>query len=143
MRVPLHRRVRDGARHRHNWWQLARFAAVGASGYVVNLLVFWAATHPAALDHRIAATLAFMVAVTNNFVWNRHWTFDARAGHAGFQAARFLVVSVGAFLLSLAILELLVVSAGLPELAAQAIAIVCATPVNFVGNRLWSFALSD
>ena len=138
--VSLRRRVSAGVRIVENWWQFARFAAVGASGYAVNLVVFWSAVHPLGLDHRLAATLAFLVAVTNNFIWNRHWTFRARGGHAGFQAARFFAVSIGAFLLSLAVLELLV-QAGVPELAAQAVAILCATPVNFVGNRLWSFRL--
>ena len=38
-----------------------------------------------------------------------------------------------------AILELLVNTAGVPEIAAQAISIVAATPLNFVGNKMWSF----
>ena len=138
--LSLRRRVQAGVRHVDNWWQFARFALVGASGYVVNLAVFWLAVHPLGLDHRVGATLAFLVAVSNNFHWNRHWTFRARGGHAGFQAARFFAVSIGAFLFSLVVLELLV-RAGVPELAAQAVAILCATPVNFVGNRLWSFRL--
>ena len=79
------------------------------------------------------------MALTNNFVWNRVWTFRARDGHAGFQAVRFLVVSLIAFLVSLAVLELLVTVAGLPDVPAQAVAVVCATPLNFVGNKLWSF----
>ena len=140
--LTVRRRMVAGVRHSGNWWQFARFAAVGASGYAVNLAVFAVAVGPLGLGHRLAATLAFAVAVSNNFVWNRHWTFRAGAGHAGFQAARFLTVSVGAFLLSLAVLELLV-RAGTPEVAAQAAAIVCATPVNFVGNRLWSFRLQS
>jgi dolichol-phosphate mannosyltransferase len=79
--------------------------------------------------------------VTNNFFWNRHWTFRARGGHAGFQAARFLAVSVVAFLFAAAVLELLVSAAGLPEVPAQALAIVAATPLNFIGNKMWSFSL--
>jgi len=138
-RVPLRRRVPDAMRLRQNWWQLARFAAVGASGYVVNLASFALAVHGAGLDYRLAAVLAFVVAVTNNFFLNRHWTFDASSGHAGFQAARFLCVSLGAFVASLALLELLVAGLGLDEVLAQAIAVLCATPLNFVGNRLWSF----
>src|SRR3954471_22422881 len=90
----LHVRVRHGLRRPHNWFQLVRFACVGASGYVVNLAVIAACVHLLSLDYRLAATAAFLVAVTNNFVWNRHWTFDARAGHAGFQAARFFAVSL-------------------------------------------------
>jgi dolichol-phosphate mannosyltransferase len=77
--------------------------------------------------------------VTNNFVWNRHWTFRACRGHAGFQAMRFLAVSLAAFVFSLGMLELLVGGLGVDEVLAQAIAIVTATPLNFVGNKLWSF----
>jgi putative flippase GtrA len=90
------------------------------------------------VHHLGAATAAFLVAVMNNFWWNRHWTFGARAGHAGFQAARFFTVSGIAFLFAAAILELLV-RAGVPEIGAQAISIVAATPLNFAGNKMWSF----
>jgi putative flippase GtrA len=127
-------------RHAPNWWQLARFTAVGASGYVVNLATFALVVHVLDGDYRLAAVAAFLVAVTNNFFWNRHWTFDASDGHAGRQAARFLIVSAGAFLVNLALLELLVSAAGIPEVPAQAIAVAAATPCNFLGNRLWTFA---
>jgi putative flippase GtrA len=93
------------------------------------------------LHHLLAATLAFVVAVTNNFWWNRHWTFKARGGHAGFQAARFFTVSVAAFLFAALVLELLVSVAGVPDVAAQAISIVVATPLNFIGNKMWSFRI--
>ena len=134
-----HVRVRRGLQHSANWLQLGRFALVGASGYAVNLAVFALAVHAAGLDHRIAATLAFLVAVTNNFVWNRTWTFASGGGRMRHQAARFLTVSVGGFVLNLLILEALI-AAGLPEIAAQAIAVAVVMPVNFVGNRLWTFA---
>jgi putative flippase GtrA len=51
---------------------------------------------------------------------------------------RFLVVSTLALGANLVVLHLLVV-AGLAEVVAQAIAIVLVTPINFVGNKLWSF----
>lgn len=137
--LPLHRRVRHGLRHPANWLQLVRFALVGASGYVVNLAVFAAAVHVLGIDYKIAAVLAFLVSVANNFWWNRHWTFEARGGHAGFQAARFFAVSVAAFGFSYAMLVLLVEVAQLAEVLAQAIAIVTATPLSFLGQKLWSF----
>ena len=119
--------------------QLVKFCAVGGSGYVVNLAVFTVAVSVFDLHHLVAATMAFVVAVTNNFWWNRHWTFGARDGHAGFQAARFFTVSVGAFIFAAAVLEALVNGAGMAEIPAQAISIVAATPLNFVGNKMWSF----
>jgi dolichol-phosphate mannosyltransferase len=132
-------RLRAGLRRPANWLELVRFGVVGASGYVVNLTVFTLAVHAAGVGYRIAAVLAFLVAVANNFAWNRHWTFRAHDGHAGFQAARFFVVSVAAFLVSFVVLEALVARAGAPEVLAQAVAIVVATPFNFIGNKLWSF----
>jgi dolichol-phosphate mannosyltransferase len=135
----MHRRVRHGLRHPHNWLQLVRFGAVGATGYVVNLAVFALLVHGASVHFQAAAVVAWLVAVLNNFWWNRHWTFGAGDGHAGFQAARFFVVSFVAFLASFAILTLLV-HAGMAKVPAQAVAIVAATPMNFLGNKLWSFA---
>jgi putative flippase GtrA len=137
--LPLHHRVRHGLRHPANWLQLVRFALVGASGYAINLAVFTAAVHLLGIDYKVAAVLAFLISVANNFWWNRHWTFDARGGHAGFQAARFLTVSMLAFLFSYAVLVVLVEAAGLPKVLAQAVAIVAATPLSFLGQKLWSF----
>jgi putative flippase GtrA len=137
----IHLRVRAGLRKPHNWVQLIKFCAVGASGYVVNLSVFALCVEVLDLHHLVAATAAFVVAVTNNFWWNRHWTFRARGGHAGFQAARFFTVSVAAFLFAALVLELLVSVAELPDLPSQAIAVVVATPLNFIGNKMWSFRI--
>ena len=120
--------------------QFVRFCAVGASGYAVNLAVFAALVHLAGVDYHLAAVGAFLVALANNFVWNRHWTFRAGDGHAGFQAARFFVVSLASLGLNLAALELLVQSGTVSSLAAQAIAVAVAMPFNFLGNRLWTFA---
>jgi putative flippase GtrA len=138
----VHLRVRAGLRKPHNWLQLMKFCAVGASGYVVNLCVFALFVGPLDAHHLVAATAAFAVAVMNNFWWNRHWTFRARGGRAGFQAARFFTVSVAAFIFAAAMLELLVSVVGVAELPAQAISIIAATPLNFIGNKMWSFRIA-
>jgi putative flippase GtrA len=138
----VHTRVRHGLRRPHNWVQLVKFCVVGGSGYVVNLIVFTIAVEALGAHHLVGATAAFVVAVTNNFWWNRHWTFGAGEGHAGFQAARFFTVSVIAFLFAAGVLELLVTVGGLPDVPAQAISIIAATPLNFVGNKMWSFGRS-
>ncbi len=125
-------------RRPQNWVQLAKFCSVGATGYVVNLAVFsvlllWADWH-----HLAAATVSFLVAVTNNYTWNRLWTFRGQRGHVAYQGMRFFAVAVCALLANLVVLEGLV-ALGLEEIPAQAIAIVLVTPLNFVGNKLWSF----
>jgi len=133
-------RLGAAARRPASWWQLAKFGLVGGSGYLINLAVFALLSENLGLHHALAAVGAFCVAVTSNFFWNRHWTFAAGDGHAGFQAARFFAVSVAALLINLAVLEALVRGTSLGDLSAQAIAVALAMPFNFLGNKLWTFA---
>ena len=88
----------------------------------------------------LAAVLAFCVAVTNNFLWNRHWTFEATDGHMGFQARALPDRQRGRARLqpgrARAARERRRTSR---RCSAQAIAILAATPLNFIGNKLWSF----
>jgi dolichol-phosphate mannosyltransferase len=133
-------RLRAAARRPASWLQLLKFGIVGGSGYLINLAVFAVLAGNLGLHHIFAAIGAFVVALANNFLWNRHWTFEAGHGHPGFQAARFLAVSVGALLINLAALELLISGASMSDLPAQAVAVAVAMPFNFLGNKLWTFA---
>lgn len=133
-------RLGAAARRPASWWQLLKFGLVGASGYLINLGVFALLSGNLGVHHILAAIGAFCVAISSNFLWNRHWTFAAGDGHAGFQAARFFTVSVAALLINLAVLEALVEGASLGDLSAQAIAVAVAMPFNFLGNKLWTFA---
>jgi dolichol-phosphate mannosyltransferase len=134
-----HLRVMVGVRHPGNWLQLVRFGAVGASGYVVNLAVFAACVHLLAIDYRLASVIAFLVSVINNFWLNRHWTFSAREHHPARQAIKFFAVSLVAYGFSYVVLTSLVDGAGVDKVIAQAIAVVTATPLSFIGQKLWSF----
>jgi len=194
-------RVDAALRSRANWEQLVKFCVVGATGYAVNLVVYTLLLKQGGLHYTAAAIGSFLVAVTNNYAWNRLWTFRGQRGHVVFQGLRFLVVSTMALVANLVVLHLLVqaglhytaaaigsflvavtnnyawnrlwtfrgqrghvvfqglrflvvstmalvanlvvlhllVQAGLGEIVAQALAIMLVTPVNFVGNKLWSF----
>ncbi len=131
-------RVGAALRRRRNWEQLVKFCIVGATGYLVNLGVFSLLVLVLGVHYIPAAFCSFLVAVTNNYTWNRIWTFRAERGHVAYQGMRFLVVSTLALGANLLVLHLLV-TVGLSEVLAQAIAIVLVTPINFVGNKLWSF----
>jgi putative flippase GtrA len=103
---------------------LLRFAAVGATGVLVNLLVVIACTRlgPDAFDvaidlpltdfnvryYHVYATVAFLVANLWNFQLNRTWTFRS-AAHAGWRSEYlpFLAVGLVSLLANLGILTLL------------------------------------
>jgi putative flippase GtrA len=131
-------RAARALRRTQNWVQLGKFVVVGTSGYVVNLAVYSTLVHGAGIHYLVAAVCSFLVAVTNNYTWNRLWTFRGQRGHVAYQGMRFLVVSVVALGANLLVLTLLV-TAGLDKVPAQAIAIIVVTPLNFIGNKLWSF----
>ena len=134
----LESRLGHALRRPGNWVQLAKFCAVGLSGYGVNLAVYWLLLHEAGWHYLGAAAVSFLVAVTNNYAWNRLWTFRHQRGHVAYQGLRFLVVSTASLGGNLAFLAVLV-AVGLGKIPAQAVAIVLVTPLNFVGNKLWSF----
>ena len=131
-------RTRGALSQRENWLQLIRFCVVGASGYVVNLAVYTLLLKPGDVHYLLAATGSFLVAVTSNYTWNRLWTFRGQRGHVAYQGLRFLIVAVCALAANLIILDRLV-SFGVEKVQAQAIAIILVTPLNFIGNKLWSF----
>ena len=129
--------MRAALRARRNWEQLAQFCAVGAVGYLINLGVYALLLHES-VHYLLAATLSFLVAVANNYWLNRHWTFRERKAGVAAQGMRFFLISVASLGANLLVLHVLI-RLGLGKLVGQAIAIVLVTPLNFVGNKLWSF----
>jgi putative flippase GtrA len=132
--------LRDRARHalgqRHNWEQLVKFCVVGASGYLINLVIYTALLGIGA--HK-AALVSFVVSAASNYWWNRHWTFVGYKGHFGAQGMRFLLVSLIALGVNQLWLALFLDLVGLGKIVSQAISIILVTPLNFLGNKLWSF----
>ena len=120
----------------HNWVQLAKFCAVGGSGYVINLAVYAALLGIGA--HK-AALVSFIVSAANNYWWNRHWTFSEQKGHFAQQGLRFFVVALAALAVNQLWLLVFLDWLGWGKIVSQAIAIVLVTPLNFLGNKLWSF----
>jgi putative flippase GtrA len=120
----------------HNWLQLAKFGLVGLSGYVVNLVVYAALLGIGA--HK-AALVSFIVSAANNYWWNRHWTFSDQKGHFAQQGLRFFVVAVAALAVNQLWLLIFLDWLGWGKIVSQAIAIVLVMPLNFLGNKLWSF----
>jgi putative flippase GtrA len=134
--VSVSARAAAALRQRHNWVQLIKFGVVGLSGFVINLAVYQAVLGIGA--HR-AAAISFVVSAASNYWWNRHWTFVGQKGSFTLQGARFYAVSLAAFAVNQLWLAVFLDWIGLGKLVSQAIAIILVTPLNFLGNKLWSF----
>jgi putative flippase GtrA len=120
--------------------QLVKFGLVGATGFVINVSVFAFCLRVLDVHYRIAYVIAFCVAVTNNFVWNRVWTFRHQKddSHVAMQGARFFAVSLVAAAAGFILLEAFV-RAGMPKIPAEMLAVSLVVPISFLGNKHWSF----
>ena len=132
----LENRAVQALRRPHNWIQLAKFGVVGLSGYVIYIALYALLL---GLGAHVAAAIAFVVSAANNYWWNRHWTFVETKGHFGTQGMRFFVVSAIAFGANQFWLFVFLDWIGLGKIVSAAIAVVFVTPLNFIGNKLWSF----
>jgi putative flippase GtrA len=132
----LDNRAVQALRRPHNWIQLAKFGIVGASGYVVNLAVYTALL---GIGAHSALAVSFVISAANNYWWNRHWTFAHAKGHFGYQGMRFFIVSAVAFVGTQFWLFVFLDWLGWGKIVSAAISIILVMPLNFVGNKLWSF----
>lgn len=113
--------------------QFLRFLLVGGSGYVVNLLVFSALVW--FMGPLTSAVVAFVFSASYNFYLNRKWTFKVAAKRG--QVIKFLIVILTSIALNLLLLSWFINF--MPEIASQALAVAITAPLNFLGNKLWSF----
>lgn len=137
-----HVRLLHGMRRPANWMQLIQFGMVGGLGFIVNLAVFSLCERVIGIPYLAAYVIAWLVAVTNNFLLNRRWTFNehAKSARIHFQAIRFVTVSLIAAAFGALLLTLMVEVGGLAKVPAEALAVAASTPLNFLGNKLWSFS---
>lgn len=146
--------------------KFGKFAAVGLTGVVVNLIVFATAldaispsptfnlyrslikfaSTPSSnpLDNLAASAVAFLVATLWNFTLNNLWTFRSKAGHR-FRLAHRLGLYYGVSVGSLAVNEaiLFVASFYFPPLWGQLIGVAAGSVVGFAGNYRFTFAKAN
>ena len=77
--------------------------------------------------------------MTNNYLWNRLWTFRETRGDLYHQGVRFLVVSLVALGAEPRASCASSSGSGVDKIVAQAIAIILVMPFSFSVNKLWSF----
>lgn len=136
--------------HRRFWLaKYIKFAFIGGIGTVINLLVLWTSVEIFFVHYLWAAVLAFVIADTNNYIWNRLWTFRSK-GKLHVQYPQFLLVSIDGLMLNLIILKTIVEDlmpalgigedrASLYLVVAQALTIFVVSLFNFFANSIWTF----
>ena len=74
--------------------QLIKFALVGITGMGLDFGTTWLLKEKAKINKFIANASGFSIAVVNNFILNKYWTFDNQNPIATEQFIKFLVISI-------------------------------------------------
>lgn len=122
-----------------------KFGSVGALGAVTNLLVYSILVF-LDFNYNIAAFAAFVVAVTQNFLLNKRWTFKDHDKNVRNRFAKYFVLNFVSFLLNLAILNLIIYYFGtekVVQIAAQVVGIIGAMGLNFAGSHIVVFGIAE
>ncbi|MDQ3814066.1 MAG: GtrA family protein [Armatimonadota bacterium] len=132
--------------------QLIKFCIVGATSTVVDLgILALLLTLTPTTPWWVCKSVAFCLAVTNGFIWNRRWTFQAgEHGSVHSQYPKFVLTNAVGLLLNLAIMKLfLILLTGQllhgqnPEKWKVIAASLCAVPFvviwNFTAAKYWTF----
>jgi len=121
------------------------FNMVGVLGAAVQLTVLAALTHGADLPYLLATALAVETAVLHNFVWHQRWTWRDSRLHSRRQVVdrliRFHLLNGSVSIVgNLTITALLTGGFGADPVAANLIAVLTCSLVNFVGSDRLVFA---
>lgn len=73
---------------------LIKFGIVGASGVVVDFCVTWLLKEKVKLHKYVANSVGFLMAATNNYIWNRWWTYESNDPKVASQYFVFILVSL-------------------------------------------------
>lgn len=120
--------------------EFIRFTIVGGIGTIINLAILYSFTEFLNIFYIISAIIAFIVAATNNFIFNKIWTFKEEIRDKIFlKYTQFFVVSVIALLVNIFFLYVFTEYLGIYYLISQLIAIGISLIINFLGNKLWTF----
>jgi putative flippase GtrA len=122
--------------------QFLKFGIVGATGFVVNLIVFTllqraVPNHDQAVPYYLIYSFAFLAGGVSNYYFNRVWTFRS-TGHAVKEGAQFLSVSMIALAVGLVVSALLAPYLGHGH-KTWFVATVSGIFVNFFLNKYWTF----
>lgn len=91
-----------------------------------------------AMDHKLASTFGYLVALPFNFAGNRHFSFRSSNALAG-DAGRFLLLHAGNLIVTVMAMGTVVDLLGLHYSAGITVAVILVPAVNFLVMQWWVF----
>ncbi|MCT1530956.1 GtrA family protein [Sphingobacterium daejeonense] len=116
-----------------------RFAAVGLLGMVIDFIITWFLKEKIDIEKFVANTIGFIIAVCNNYILNRIWTFNSKNPNVIEQFYHFATVSIIGLLLNTVFLYILHEKFNMKFYSSKFLAILMTFGWNFLANLLYTF----
>lgn len=120
---------------------ILKYGLVGVSGMAVDFGATWICKERFTINKYIANSLGFSLAVLNNFLLNRYWTFAQTQAAAWPQFGKFATISVGGLLINNLLLYLFVNYSKSNFYFAKLLVIGIVFFWNFFMNQFFTFAI--
>jgi len=122
--------------------QFTKFVIVGLVNTAIDFFIYFSLTRGTDFfeQHLLSANIiAFSIAATNSFFWNKKWTFRDQGKNYHIQYSKFLIVSIGGLILSQGIFVLGVHYLKISDIITKLAAVAIVTFWNFALNKWWTF----
>lgn len=124
---------------RKSYGEIIRFAIVGTANFLIIMAVSWLLMHLFSINFYVANIVAYVLALVNNFYWNRIWVFRSTGERMGRQALMFLAAYGIAYLVQLGVIAVLVQWLGVNKDLANFIGLFPFGTTNFLLNKFFAF----
>ena len=80
------------------WWTIlmrfVRFGIVGVSGTLIDFGVTWLCKEKLHWNKYLSNSIGFILAATNNYTWNRLWTFESQNSEIFREYGSFVLIAL-------------------------------------------------
>ena len=116
-----------------------KFCVVGFSGMVVDFGTTWLCKEKFGWNKYVSNSIGFTLAATNNYLWNRLWTFQSTSPEIPVEYGKFLIIAIIGLGINNLVIYLLHDKLKLNFYLSKLFAIAIVTIWNFTMNYLFTF----
>lgn len=120
-----------------------KYALVGILGTAIDIGSLYLFVEYVHIEVIQASILSFLLAVINNFILNKAWTFQNKSKNYRKLFIKFLIVSLVGLLITISCMHLFVNIAHIWYIFAKALTSIIVLSWNFLGNKFWTFNIQQ
>lgn len=116
-----------------------KFCLIGFSGMLVDFGATWLCKEKFKWNKYVSNSIGFVLAATNNYIWNRWWTFQSDNANIPIEYGKFFLISIIGLGLNNLVVYLLHEKLKWNFYLAKLIAVGVVTVWNFTMNYRFTF----